>query len=80
MWERFNESGPSLKPAFAGTYETLTVNGKPMKAAPGELTLDRAASWARLPVGASDSVTVETPAARLSGSPIRKSQFGPQTQ
>ena len=73
-----NESGPSLiwKPMFAGTYEMLTVNGKPMKALPGELTLHRAVSWVRLPVGAGDSVTVETPAARASGVTTRTSQPG----
>lgn len=71
-----NESGPSLiwKAMFAGTHETLTVNGTPMKATPGELTLHRAVSWVRLPVGAGDSVTVETPSARSSGGPIRTSQ------
>jgi len=73
-----NESGPSLiwKPMFAGTYETLTVNGKPMKATPGELTLHRVVSWVRLPVGAGDSVTVETPAAHSSEIPIKTSQPG----
>jgi hypothetical protein len=70
-----NESGPSLiwKPMFAGTYETLTVNGKPMRATPGELTQHRAVSWVRLPVGAGNSVTVETPATRLSSAPLRTS-------
>ncbi len=65
-----NESGPSLiwKPMFAGTYATLTVNGKPMKATPGKLTFDRGVSWVRLPVGAGDSMTVETPAA-IAGHP-----------
>lgn len=60
-----NESGPSLiwKPMFEGTYETLLVNGKPMKATPGELVLNRAVTWVRLPVGAGDSGTVETPGA-----------------
>lgn len=75
-----NESGPSLiwKPMFAGTYETLTVNGKPMKAASGELTLNRAVSWVRLPVGAGDSVTVETPTARSSPVPVRTPNPGLQ--
>jgi len=61
-----NESGPSLiwKPMFAGTYDTLMVNGKPIQATSDKLTLDRAVSWVRLPVGAGDSVTVETPTAR----------------
>jgi hypothetical protein len=69
-----NESGPSMiwKPMFAGTYAMLTVNGKPMKAESGELTLNRAVSWVRLPVGAGDSVIVETPI-RSSGVPKSRS-------
>jgi len=52
---------------FAGTYETLFVNGKPMKVAPGELTLHRAMSWVQLIVGSGDSITVEVSAAHASG-------------
>lgn len=61
-----NENGPSLiwKAIFAGTYGALNVNGKPMRATHDKLTLERAVSWVKLPVGAGDTVTVQTPEAR----------------
>lgn len=61
-----NESGPSLiwKAIFAGTFDSLNVDGKPMKATHDKLTLGRAVSWVKLPVGAGDTVTVQTPEVR----------------
>jgi hypothetical protein len=55
-----NENGPSLiwKAIFAGTYDELNVNGKPMKTTHDKLTLERAVSWVKLPVGAGDTVMV----------------------
>jgi hypothetical protein len=58
-----NQSGPSLiwQAEFAGSFPTLLVNGKPLKATAGKEYVDRVTSWVRVPVGAGDAVTVEIP-------------------
>jgi hypothetical protein len=58
-----NQTGPSFiwKAMFSGSFSTLLVNGQPMKATQEKLTLGRQVSWVRLPVGAGDAVTIETP-------------------
>ncbi|MGO9641179.1 MAG: hypothetical protein ACLP1Y_07745 [Candidatus Acidiferrales bacterium] len=58
-----NETGPSLiwQATFPGSFDTLLVNGKPMKATAGKEPLGRATSWVRVQVGAGDTVRVEAP-------------------
>jgi hypothetical protein len=58
-----NEIGPSLywKAELPGKYDTLLVNGKPMKASPGEEPIGRVTSWVKIIVGAGDSITIQTP-------------------
>jgi hypothetical protein len=58
-----NQRGPSLiwQAEFAGTFETLVVHGRPLKATTGTEPIGRPVSWVRVPVGAGDTVTVETP-------------------
>ncbi|MGO9640701.1 MAG: hypothetical protein ACLP1Y_05290 [Candidatus Acidiferrales bacterium] len=60
-----NQVGPSLfwQAMFPGSYDTLIVDGKPVKSHPDKETLGRVTSWVRLPVGAGDTVTVEIPSA-----------------
>jgi len=59
-----NQTGPALiwRAAFPGSYETLLVDGRPVKASPGKEPPGRASSWVQLPVGAGDTVAVEVPA------------------
>jgi len=58
-----NQSGPSFfwKATFSGSYASLSVNGRPMKATHDKLTPSREVSWVKMPVGAGDSITVEVP-------------------
>jgi hypothetical protein len=58
-----NQRGPSLiwQAAFPGSFDTLLVNGKPMKAHNGRTYLARAISWVRVPVGPGNRVKVEVP-------------------
>jgi hypothetical protein len=58
-----NQSGPSLiwQAEFPGSFSTLLVNGKPLKATAGKEYVDRVTSWVRVPVGSGDTVTVTTP-------------------
>jgi len=59
-----NQSGPSLiwEPELPGRFDTLIVNGKSIKAQPGEEPIGRVVSWVKIIVGAGDSVTVQAPA------------------
>ena len=56
-----NERGPSLiwQATFAGSFETLLVNGEPMKAQNEKEPLERMASSVTATVGAGDTVRVE---------------------
>ncbi|HTV48729.1 MAG TPA: hypothetical protein VMG59_09830 [Phycisphaerae bacterium] len=58
-----NESGPALiwQAIFPGNYAKLLVNGKPVKAEHGLEPIGRVTSWISIPVGAGDSVCVQTP-------------------
>jgi hypothetical protein len=58
-----NQRGPALiwEAFFPGSFETLLVNGRPMKARPGKLFLDRAVSSVRVVAGAGGTVCVEAP-------------------
>jgi hypothetical protein len=56
-----NEKGPSIiwQATFLGSFDTLLVNGNPMKATAAKEPLGRDSSWVRVPVGAGGTVTVE---------------------
>jgi hypothetical protein len=58
-----NEWGPSLiwQATFPGSFETLLVNGEPMKAQIEKEPLGRVASSVRVTVWAGDTVHVEIP-------------------
>lgn len=58
-----NQKGPSLiwQATFDGSFDTLLVNGEPMKAQTAKEPLGRMTSWVRVTVGASDTVDVEIP-------------------
>ncbi len=43
------------------SFDTLLVNGEPMKAQTAKEPLGRTTSWVRVTVGASDTVDVEIP-------------------
>ena len=57
-----NQSGPSLiwQAEFQGTFATLLVNGQSLKATASTERINRPVSWVRVPVGAGDTVVVET--------------------
>jgi len=57
-----NQSGPALfwRAEFAGTYQQLLVNGKPMVAHDEERRMVKI-SWVEIPVGAGDTVRVSAP-------------------
>jgi len=58
-----NQSGPAFlwQATFAGSHETLLVNGQPMKALVEPWTLGRTVSSVRVTLGAGGAVTVEVP-------------------
>jgi hypothetical protein len=58
-----NQRGPALiwRASFPGSYETLLVNGRPVKAQTGKGPLDRAISSVRLTVGGGGTIAVEIP-------------------
>jgi hypothetical protein len=58
-----NLRGPSLiwQATFPGSFETLLVNGKRMRARTEKTRLGQAVSWVRVPVGPSNAVSVEVP-------------------
>jgi len=58
-----NQRGPSLiwQATFAGAFDTLLVNGEPMKAQAGKELLGRVTSSVMVPVGAGNTVRVEIP-------------------
>jgi hypothetical protein len=58
-----NQHGPALiwQASFPGSFDTLLVNGLPVKARTRKGPLDRVTSWARVTVGGGGTVTVEAP-------------------
>ena len=58
-----NQSGPALiwRAAFPGSYETLLVDGQPIKASEAKEPSGRVNSWVQVPVGAGGTVIVATP-------------------
>jgi len=58
-----NQHGPSFiwRAVFPGSYETLLVNGRPMKALIEKDLLDRSVSSVRVTLGAGGAVSVEIP-------------------
>jgi hypothetical protein len=58
-----NQRGPALiwEAAFPGSFETLLVNGRPMKARVEKGPLGRVASTVRVTAGSGGTVRVETP-------------------
>jgi hypothetical protein len=58
-----NQKGPSLiwQAGLPGTFETLLVDGQPVKARVERGPLDRTTSWVRVTVGAGGAAAVETP-------------------
>jgi len=58
-----NQRGPAIVwyAAFAGTHESLLVNGKPVRARTEKATLGRSISSLRVTVGAGGTVTVAVP-------------------
>jgi len=58
-----NQRGPALiwQANFPGSFETLRVNGQPVKARGGKGPLDRVTSSVRVTVGAGGTVAVEVP-------------------
>ncbi len=58
-----NQRGPALvwQASFPGTFETLVVNGRPIKAQSRKGPLDRVTSSVRVTVGAGGTVSVEVP-------------------
>ncbi len=58
-----NQRGPAFmwQAVFAGSHESLLINGRPMKAESETGPLGRVYSWVRVTVGAGGAVSVEVP-------------------
>lgn len=62
-----NQKGPSLlwRASFPGSFETLIVEGRAVKAHVEKLALDREVSWTEVRVAPSATMRVETPLTQL---------------
>jgi hypothetical protein len=67
-----NQEGPALiwQATFAGSFDTLLVDGRPVRSHPEKGYLGREFSWVRTPVGSGRTVRIEIPQER---SPTPKS-------
>jgi hypothetical protein len=59
-----NQSGPAMiwRAALPGSHQNLLVDGQAIKASAGKEPSGQVESWVQVPVGAGDTVIVETPA------------------